>query len=84
MSVLINREYTALSRHYTHEIIERPYRLKGVQYTALHAAAYNANYSVCRLLIDSNANVDAKDYRSTRNFVFAFKNAILIFGFAFY
>ena len=77
MSVLINREYTALPvyRHHLLEIIERSYRLKGVQYTALHAAAYNANDSVCRLLINNNANVDAKDYRSMRNVMFAFKNA---------
>ena len=75
MSVLINREYSTLNDHYRPQLIQKSSRLEGVRYTALHVAAYKANASVCRLLINSNANVDAKDYRSRRNVMFAFKNA---------
>jgi hypothetical protein len=64
--VLINREYSTLNDHYRPQLIQQSSRLKGVRYTALHVAAYKANASVCRLLINSNADVAAKDYKSLR------------------
>ena len=55
-----------MNDHYRPQLIQQSSRLKGVRYTALHVAAYKANASVCRLLINSNADVAAKDYKSLR------------------